>query len=121
MINTDALTAAFKALRKAGFIARQSFLCCGGCACAGIHDLAQKSSPAKKARLKGGVYYHKQDAEAMYRGRPLYIGYGKLEGMPASLPTEEVGRAVAAALEAVGLEVSWDGNPMTRIVVRQGR
>lgn len=121
MINTEALTTAFKALRKAGFIARQNFLCCGGCACAGIHDLAQKASPAKKARLKGGVYYHKQDAEAMHDGRDLYIGYGQLEGMPASLTTEEVGRAVVAAFKAVGLEASWDGNPMTRIVVKSSR
>lgn len=121
MINTKALTTAFKALRKQGFIARQSFMCCGGCACAGIHDLAKKSSPARQARFKGGVYYHKQDADSMRRYGQLYVGYGALEGMPASLTTEEVGKAAVAAFEAAGFEVEWNGNPMTRIIVKSGR
>ena len=58
MINTTKLTQAFKALRSAGFIARQNFTCCGSCAGAQLSKDFAAMPPAKAVRVMGAVFFH---------------------------------------------------------------
>ena len=108
-----AITAAFAALRKQGFLARQSYLCCGGCA---VADLDTEANQGKRY-----VFYHRQAADAfivklagrnvrtddLYRS--LFLGWGKVGDQVDECEALAIGRAICAALEAEGLTVAWDG------------
>jgi len=96
-----AVASAFASLRREGFLARQRFLCCGGCAGARLANGVERMSAARRAKVAGAVFFTRQDAAAFEVGRP----------------TVEVGRALAAALRANGLEVEWDGNELSCVVV----
>lgn len=124
------LSAAFKALRKAGFIAKQSFSCCGSCAGYDIATQVKEMTPAKQAKVKGTVFYTRQDAANLrgderrwpYRGgsSKLFLAYGPVsvhEVGEFGMPTEAAGQAVVEALKASGLEVEWSGSPDEKIVV----
>lgn len=124
------LNAAFSSLRKEGFIAKQSFKCCGSCAGYDIATKVKEMTPAKRERVKGTVFYTRQDAAALrgderrwpYRGgsSKLYLAYGQVsvhEMGDFGLPTEVAGRKVVEALTAAGLEVEWNGSPDEKIVV----
>lgn len=87
---------AFKALRKAGYFARQNFWCCSSCAWA---DIAEKK--AAKA-----VFYHSQSNERFVRGDDLYLYW------------DGNGHEIARILEHAGLKVEWDGSPNRAIVVK---
>lgn len=99
----DALTLAFRALRKKGYLARQNFMCCGGCAGSALGDRWEqkhgKDVPAK------GVYYHRQDNERIPDTCETYLGWGG------------DGEEICAALREQGLRVEWDGTEMQRILV----
>ena len=127
MIDTDKLNAAFKNLRKQGFIARQSFSCCSSCAGYKIATDVKEMKEAKRAKVKGWVFYTRQDVARprerwSYRGgtQRLFLAYGPVsvhEVGDFGLPTVEVGQAIKAALEEQGLKVEWDGDPNKRIEV----
>jgi hypothetical protein len=121
------LTAAFRALRRQGFIARQNYACCSSCA---AHRLAKDVlgfTPTKLMKLQGAVYYHRQDADALlhaYLSGRLHLRYGQVHVTDDSntlhrygLETIMVGEAVHHALEAADLTVAWDYTPNTAIQV----
>lgn len=115
------LNAAFRSLRKEGFIARQSFSCCGSCAGYELATAVSEMPEAKRARVKGVVFYTKQDA-ANLRWKPtsLFLAYGPLDTQAhgeIGLPTETVGAAVVQALNAAGLATRWDGTASAKIEV----
>ena len=122
-INSSKLTNAFKSLRKAGFIARQNFSCCGNCAGYALGDHIKGMTPSKRERVKGAVFYTRQDVIAPVSWHPqhhIYIGYGpvSVSGMGTFGVSEtEIAGAVVAALKAAGLEAEWDGNPTTKVLV----
>lgn len=88
---------AFRALRREGFIAKQSFMCCSSCAC---------SSPELNETPAPYVFYHSQDAEYFTtgRGEKLMIRFGQKKG-----DGRAVARKIIAALKAAGVPVSWNG------------
>ena len=119
--NTSKLNDAFKALRKAGFIARQNFMCCGNCASHALAAHIKGMTPLKRERVKGAVFYTRQNTAAFRRrDSQIYLAYGPVgvQGLGTfGRDASEVGTAVVEALKAAGLEVEWDGNPGNKIVV----
>jgi hypothetical protein len=59
------LTKAFAALRKAGYFARQNFMCCQSCAWAAI----------PVAKEDKAVFYHSQDNQSVIRGQKFHLGW----------------------------------------------
>lgn len=109
----QAITAAFKDLRREGFTARQNYMCCNSCAGANMPD----GKPA--------VYYSRQNDDAWFNGRyprkgtrcsdlqsKLYLHYGIEDG-----DDRDCGIQVLRALQRHGLPVEWDGDPTNCIVV----
>ena len=129
----NTLTAAFKELRKKGFIARQNYLCCQSCAgCQIAMDIGKMKTEGKE--VKGCVYYHRQDAEDRKNGIRKYDKNGKYVGMchdfhlaygnvdnsehgTIGLPTVEVGKIVCETLAKFGIETKWNGSENERILV----
>lgn len=125
MTNGDKLNALFRLLRREGLVARQNHLCCGGCAAASIGEMARARG------LRGGVYYHQQDAEALrptnvwgVRTRKLgdevvRLGFGAAdgEGEKRDALTVEIGETICKAAARVGLATRWNGSAHERIQV----
>jgi hypothetical protein len=103
------VTKLFKQLRKEGYVARQNFMCCSGCAIAAL--------PETK---KTAFYYHRQDNDD-FEGK----GYGRGNGM---LPIRycgddeaEIKRSAdrcAELAKSLGLEVDWNGDTSKVIYVK---
>lgn len=85
------LSAAFRVLRNAGYIAKQNFWCCQSCAWSDIPDDAKKV-----------VFYHHQDNDDIPDGYVYLAWRGS-------------GRAISKALRDAGLKVSWNRSETTRI------
>lgn len=139
------LTPLFKALRAAGFDARQRFTCCSSCAGAQIateyRERLLKNPEDKKLKSLGFVFNHAQDQyteqeldRMAYRGETVEVPlrYGPVEvtgdgfnfnGPPVpplrtvGLSTKEIGDRVVEVCKQVGMEYVWDGNPDTVIYV----
>ncbi|MFI9362876.1 DUF6891 domain-containing protein [Kitasatospora sp. NPDC053057] len=117
--DVDRLEDAFDLLEEQGIVAAMDFTCCAGCGYAEIGGEADEDS-------RGFVFFHQQDTEAAAAGRGLMLRYGTFRTgeksgeeseEAAGRRTTEVGRAVVAALELVGLPVEWNGSPRTAIRV----
>ena len=127
--NSSKLTAAFKSLRKAGFIARQNFSCCGNCAGHALAAHVKGMSSSKRIQVMGAVFYTRQDGVSVRasdghgrsrRDPHVYIGYGpvKVSGMGTfGVSESKIAEAVVVALKAAGLEVEWDGDPSSKVLV----
>ena len=108
MDSKDKTRKMFASLRKQGFLARQNYMCCGGCAGTVIYD-----------DLKDGqryVTYHQQNNDAFHERdltRGLYVAFGAKDGTDEE--TTQAGAQVALAAMRVGLRVEWDGTGSTRI------
>jgi hypothetical protein len=139
------LTPLFKALRKAGFDARQRFTCCSSCAGAQIaneyRERFKKNPEDKKLKSLGFVFNHAQDQyterelERMaYRNEQVEVAlrYGPVEatgdgfdfnGPPVpplvtvGLPVKEIGDRIVRVCKEIGMDYLWDGNPDTVIYV----
>lgn len=106
------LTQAFKAIRRNKIVARQNFSCCGGCACSELGTILEK-----RTDQRGGVYYHRQDNDHLREDGVVYLGYGaRPDSADDKAESEAIGREVVAALEAVGLVVTWNGDHYQRIM-----
>ena len=115
------LTEAFKILRKEGYIARQNFYCCSGCAGSAIAGKVTEMPASKVARIKGCVFYHNQGNSRLMATGEVYLAYGSVESTKhgtVGLPTVEVGKRVVEVLKTVGLTVEWDGDENTGILVK---
>ena len=115
------ISKAFQALRSQGFIARQSFMCCGSCAGAELSNRVEHYSDDIRGKCKGCVFYTQQQAAAARDGADqIYLSYGPLHTDKAGtvgLSAEEVGRAVAGALHEAGVTFEWNGDGGQSIVV----
>ena len=123
--DTDKIENAFEKLRGLGYIARggpNGFLCCQNCAGTKIASDVNALSPDERAKVRGAVFYHEQDAEAFTDGGTLYIAYGPVscEAGEFGESIKAVGEALASALREAGLNVKWDGDPDTRIGIYLG-
>lgn len=120
-IDATAVGDAFKALRREGMIARQRFMCCGGCASAAIADDFKAMPADRRAKVAGAVYFHKQDADRMDDGGTLFVRFGRVapDGVePSRGTTEWVGAVAVARLREAGLRVVWDGRAESCIEVK---
>jgi hypothetical protein len=94
----------FRALRRTGIFARQSYSCCQGCA----WDEAEEERGGKPF-----VFYHQQDAEAFDRNgnltRPLMIRFGT--GNDDSAEDAALGHLVAGIADSRGADVRWSMKP----------
>lgn len=93
---TNQITAAFKALRKHGYTARQNFSCCSSCA---WYELGEQGKDEKV------VFYNRQ-AGAALRGGGSYR-YSRFRRGPEILYLNWSGDAdlICSELEAAGLTV----------------
>ncbi|WP_406197971.1 hypothetical protein OH807_13290 [Kitasatospora sp. NBC_01560] len=113
--DVDRLEEAFDALEDQGIVAAMDFTCCASCGYEEIGGEADDDS-------RGFVFFHQQDTEGAAAGRGLMLRFGgfRTDGESkesAEGRTTEIGREVAAALEAAGLTVEWDGSPGKAICV----
>lgn len=93
------LSRGFASARTRGYVARQNFSCCQGCANAELPEGTEDY-----------VYYHRQDADSLHereaRGRPqVWLSWGG-DG-------EELRRCFMEA----GLAVEWNGSSNQRLLV----
>ncbi len=116
------LSLAFRAMRKAGLVARQNFSCCGSCV---GYEIATdiKAMPAHaRARVRGTAFYTRQAAADFTRRgfNGLYIPYGPVDvdDTQVGLDTVAVGQIVATSLREAGIEVEWDGSAERTIFAR---
>lgn len=91
----ETLNKGFTALRKAGYVARQNFMCCQGCAWAALEE-----DPPKV------VFYHKQDTANLRRSSNVYLAW------------RGDGDEIVRVLRSCNLDVEWDGSEETRIFVK---
>lgn len=109
------LTEAFKLVRREGLIARQSYLCCRGCAGAELANEVEATLDAGKEGPKGYVFYTKQQGFVEnFKVQSIFLAYGAVHSEKygdVGLPTVEVGRLVCDALTKTGLTFKWNGSP----------
>ena len=123
----QALSRAFKTLRKHGFVARQNFSCCGGCASCEIAENVSEMPEKRRGKVRGAVFFTRQDWSRLFEGpswindpKVLWVAYGQVDTQahgPIGLSTEEVGLALGMALQAEGLNVEWTGDANERVKV----
>lgn len=94
----EGIRRAFGKLRKAGWTARMSFMCCQGCGCAALAE-----APYNLKEGDNHVFYHKQDAERLAKDNGTWMTWGG------------DGKQIVAALRAEGLRVQWNGTEAERI------
>ena len=97
------LTEAFKALRKLGYVTRQSYLCCGSCAAAAIGSKFEEQGVPEANRK--AVYFSRQGGEHLMGSATVHISWGGS------------GQEVVEACKAAGLGVNWDGDDWSCVEV----
>jgi hypothetical protein len=85
------ITAAFRKLRKAGYIAKQKFWCCQSCGWAALPDDAEKV-----------VFYHAQDADCIQNG-DFYLAWAG------------DGQEIVSIFNSCGIVATWSGTNDSRI------
>jgi hypothetical protein len=135
----DRLLAAFESLNSNGIIARMNFADCQNC---GHDKIVFERVPGAdgKPHERGYTFFHQQDSERLAAGDDLYLAFdafldqvispeefaktesGDKDAKRAAAPLWqaaqlEIGRKVAAALRAQGLEVTWPETTDARIQV----
>lgn len=129
-----ALIEAFVAMRKSGLIAKMNFSCCSTC---GGYELTTKIEEKledavargkelekEKEKIKGVVFFHRQDAARRNAGEPFMIRYGDVDSQAfgkVGLDTAEVGVMVMKVLAENGVKATWNGDPNTCIEVAAGQ
>ena len=120
--NKARLNAAFRDLRVQGILAKQNYACCQNC---GFADLEEEFEVlARRGReVKGGVFYHAQDADTLRESGRCYLAYSGFDAdEDASTAAQcdaavRIGRIACDTLRRRGLKVKWDGSVKTRIAV----
>lgn len=109
----------FKALRRAGLVARQRFLCCASCA---HSQLCVEHGRDKRHRDRAGyAFFHRQDAEHFEKTGIVHVRYGVFPKRRESTKAERkrataLGELIAKTLREAGLNVRWSGDPDTTIL-----
>ena len=123
MIVKARLNQAFRALRKQGLIARQNFMCCGGCAGCQIANEAEKMVDQGKT-VAGGVFYHQQAGDRLREGKEFYVNFGTIDtvkhGVLGTMTDLAIGRLVVQEFTKARLRVKWEGAADKAILVQPG-
>lgn len=93
-MNKENLNKAFRALRKAGYFAKQNFWCCQSCAWSDVPDSQEKV-----------VFYHRQDNDDLK------------ENGKCRLAWSGDGNEIVKILNENGVKTEWDGNNDKRIKI----
>ena len=118
--NKARLNAAFRDLRKQGFLAKQDFACCQSCGVADLMDEAEFLAQRGRA-VKGGVFYHMQDTDNLREDGRCHLAYLSLDvsGDTSDAALEEaavvVGQRAVETLHRHGVKTEWDGTVGRRI------
>jgi hypothetical protein len=107
----DRIDGAFEDLDARGIVAAQAL---GFTVQEGAYLLDEKCAE-RGERVRGSVFYHRQDLERGVEGGGLalaFTGYGPDRGA-----TEAIGREIVHVLQHHGLPVRWNGSPRTRIEI----
>jgi hypothetical protein len=102
----EGVLAAFKVLRKKGFIARCNFMCCMTCGYSALSDKI-------KDETIGVVFFHNQDNTRLKKGHSLMLAF---DGHGIS--QEMAGQIIVEELKQHNLSIIWDGKGSTRIEVK---
>jgi hypothetical protein len=115
----DLLNQLFKSLRQKGYLARQSYLCCTGCAfSAATQALEEKGWKLRGAACTGVVFYTRQDAgDIDAKDAGVYLAHSPAVMNAGEEARRQIGRHVVALAKDVGLQVEWDDDPSSRIWV----
>lgn len=113
----------FRELRKMGYVARQNFSCCTGCAGAEIADeIGERvsSGGVKKETIRGTVFYTRQDNDTLNDIGSVYLAYGPVESEKVGhvgIEAIEVGVEVTDLLAKLNIPYDWSGLPDSKICV----
>lgn len=110
----------FKTLRKKGFLARANFMFDQSDAGYNLTLQAEKKVDQGK-EIKGCVYWHNQDEENYKRYGEWYLAYGNLNSNKygvIGMPNVEVGKIISEELESNGVNIEWNGNGGSRILIK---
>lgn len=94
-MNKANLNNAFKALRKAGYFARQNFLCCQNCGWSAVPDGQDEKV----------VFYHKQDADDLKESGTCHLAWSG------------DGKEIVKILNDNGVKTEWEGSENKRIKI----
>jgi len=113
------LSVAFRALRRAGIVARQRFMCCMGC---GLSTLANEHEAGQHRSAAGCCFYHIQDAARLDEHGQCHLTFSAFERPRESdrahdARTVALGHKIVTILEAHGVPCSWPGKADTRILI----
>lgn len=92
------ISAAFRKLRQAGYIAKKNFQCCQSCA------WTELESEYSEDELKNVVFYHHQDNDNITNGYVWMAWSGD-------------GETICKTFQEAGLKASWSAIPESRIRV----
>lgn len=107
------LNKAFADLRKQGFLARQNFMCCGGCASSALGQIVRE----KPGKYLGVLYYHSQDAERLKTIGEICLGHSPVDDAAPDWAHLLVPHAAKNTLLRYGLLVEWDGTAEQKLIV----
>ena len=114
--------AAFRDLRKQGILAKKNYTCCMICGFKDLH--AEFKQLAQEGReVKGGVFYHAQDASMLQECGQCCLAYCGFDADQYESPIAEydaavrIGQIVCETLRRRGVKVNWDGTLSRRIEV----
>ncbi|MCL1838211.1 MAG: hypothetical protein FWG47_02705 [Propionibacteriaceae bacterium] len=131
------LATAFERLNTSGIVARMNFACCNTCGLSEIGDDLAKDADGRPV-AGGFAFFHQQDSARLVDDGFLHLTFGAFkaaENLPAELLEKArakdqvaaeqvrnesdrlVGVQIVAALDGVGLETEWEGDPDQRILV----
>lgn len=119
------LAEAFKELRKRGYLARMNFSCCQGCAGYELTTYAVElisTGKRTKESIRGCVFFHAQDNDGRRERGEFYLAHGPMNSREygtIGIDSVEIGKEVCEVLAEFGVKTEWDGDPNTRIWVRE--
>lgn len=121
--DADRLEEAFGVLAQSQIFGNSNLGCCLSCGIEHAEEVAAELAEEGE-ELRGYVFFHAQDAEMIPETGAVHLAFGPL-GAGVETMSEDVwdaeavtiGVEVMAALQACGLEASWDESAETRIHV----
>jgi hypothetical protein len=112
-IDKDRLNLLFKRLRAADLMARQDFMCCGGCGHSQCHiDLHDDNKP--RSNQAGYVFYHNQSTWGALNGGDLHLYYG---GRDDEIDSAAIGQRITNIALQLGFNVTWNGSEHTAVAL----
>jgi len=107
MIAKEQMRTVFKKLRKKECLCRMAYGCCMNCACAELEQMRNKR------KLKGVVYWHRQDEGNYKKTGILEVRYFTASGEES----KALGDYIATLLNNLNAIWNWDDDPAHTITV----